>query len=354
MVGTSTILIGAALAASAGSGIAGLAANMSAQDRAKLLQDQSVQEWLKVNVPDPAEQKVALQQFVQTGTLTPTLQQAVKPVDTQLTKIQTDPALKGARMKALSSLEQQGYGGEQVQDRAAREEGLIDSGSKSRGEQQAVTSLMARRGQLGSGNELAARLSNAQADSDRNAKIALDTEAQRRQRALAATASAGDLAGNIQNQSFNQQAQVAAAQDAINRFNTQNQQSVQAQNAAALTDASRYNLGLQQDIANKNTALSNEQQIYNKNVNQQNFENQATKAAGVSGQNNLAANQAIQFGQATGNTLAGVASGIGSLGLGGAKLYNSPSTSSATTAAPSTNSSDYAGGDLEDNQKYYA
>lgn len=329
MPAASSILLGAGLAASLGSGVAGAVTNMSAQQRAQLLQDKGVQEWLKVNVPDPEQQKIALDQFTRTGKLTPELEQAVKPLDSQFNKIQSDPRLKESRMRALSALEQQGYGGEQVQDRATRQEALIDSAARSRGQQEAITSSIARRGQLGGGSELAARLSTAQADADRNAKIGLDSETQRRQRMLQSIAGAGDLAGNIQNQNFQQAAAAAQAQDAINMFNTQNTQNVANRNINRNNEAQTYNLNMDQDVANRNVGLKNYEQEYNKELLQQQFQNQAAKAGGIAGQYGQQANQATQQGQSAANMWGGVASGAGSLGLGAGKILSPKSTSGA-------------------------
>ena len=52
-----------ALGASAIGGIGNVIANMSASDRASALQNQALQEWLKVQIPDPEEQKLAMQKF---------------------------------------------------------------------------------------------------------------------------------------------------------------------------------------------------------------------------------------------------------------------------------------------------
>ena len=320
-VGTTTALIAAGIAAAgtATAGIAGAVANMSAQDRAKLLQEQGVQQWLKVNIPDPKEQQLALDKFVRTGTFTPELEKAVKPLDTEFKKIQQDPRLKESRMRALAALEQQGYGGEQVQDTAARQQALIDAGAKNRGEQEAITSSMARRGQLGTGLELAARQAASQSNQDRLANSALEIEKQRRNRALQSITGAGDLAGNIQNADFQRNAAIAQAQDAINMFNTQNTQGVQQRNVNRANEASQYNLGMDQDIANRNVGLNNFQQQYNKELLQQQFQNQAAKAAGLTGQYNNQAQNAIEGGKNAGNMWAGIAGGLSSVGANFAK-----------------------------------
>ncbi len=309
------------------SGILGHAANMSAQDRAAMLQQKGIDEWLKVNVPDPEQQKLALQQFIQQGTLSPAFEQAVKANPSEFEKITQDPSLKESRMRALSALQEQGYGGEQIQDTAARQQAIIDSGAANRGRSLAATGAMERRGQLGSGLELASRLDNAQAEGDRLAKNSLDIESQRRQRALQSVMGAGDLAGDIQKQDFNQQSAEAQAKDAISKFNTQMLASTNQRNTDRMNAGQEYNLGNAQAIADKNVGVNNMQQQYNKELLQQKFQNDASKAAGMSGQYNNQAEGAINQGKNAASMWGNIASGVGQTALGASKLASSSKTS---------------------------
>lgn len=324
-MGLETAVIGGLISAagSVGGGLMGALANMSAQERAKLAQDQGIQAWLKTQIPDPEQQKLALQTFTNSGQFTPHLETAVKQQESEMGKISADPALKEARLKALGSLEQQGYGGEQVQDTAAREKAIIDTGAANRGRQEAVLGSMERRGQLGSGLELAARQQNAQGASDQLASQGLDIESQRRQRALQAVQGAGSLAGDIQSKQWGMQSDQAKAQDAINAFNAQMASGSQQRNVAAQNAAGMYNTTNAQDIANKNVGVNNMQQQYNKELNQQHFQSQATQAAGLSGQYGQQAAQATQQGQNAANMWGGIAQGVGQLGAGIA-TSNSP------------------------------
>lgn len=308
--------LGVSALASGAAGVAGALANASAQDRAKFLQQEGVQQWLDINVPDPAQQKLALQNFVQAGKLSPQLTTALQQHDSEFKKMAADPALKNSRLKALSSLENQAYGGEQVQDTAAREKAMIDAGAVNKGHQGAIVSDFQRRGQGGTGLELQARLDAQQADQDRLANNSLDIESQRRQRALQAAQGAGSLAGDIQNQNWQQQSDVAKAQDAINLFNTQNSQNALNKNVDINNQAQQYNLTNAQDIANKNTGVANTQETANKALLQQQFQNQAAKAAGVSGQYGQQAQQAIASGQNAAQMWGNIAGGIGQVGGG--------------------------------------
>lgn len=305
--------------ASGVSGLVGHLSNMSAQERAQAIQEKGVQEWLKLNIPDPAAQKLALEKFVSAGELIPQLEAPLKNAETEFKKIQSDPRLKEARMRSLGSLEEQGYGGEQVQDAAAREKAIIESGAANRGHQQAIVSDLGRRGQLGGGLELTARLDAQQADADRLANQSLGLESDRRNRALNAISGAGDLAGKIQSQDYAEQSDAAKAADAINLFNTSNFQNVSNRNTDRANSANQWNLTNAQDIANNNTKTANFEQQYNKELNQQRFENEAKKTAGITGQYGQQAAGQVAAGQGAAQMWGGIASGAGQLGIGAAK-----------------------------------
>jgi hypothetical protein len=322
MIGTTAAAIIGGVGA-LGAGTIGAIQNASAQDRAALLQDKGVQEWLKVNIPNPEEQKLAVEKFVQQGELHPVMEQGLKAADTEFNKIQSDPQLKASRMRALGSLEEQGYGGEQVQDKAAREQALIESGAANRGRQQAVISDFAHRGQLGSGLELSGRLDAAQAEGDRLASNSLGLESDRRNRALAALSGAGNLAGDIQSDQYKMDSDKARASDAINLFNTNNMQNVGQRNVDRTKAAAAANLATKQRIADQNTTLSNFEQQYNKELAQQKFQNDATKAAGVSGQYGNQAQGILAAGQSAGNMWGGIASALGSTAASAAKSGDS-------------------------------
>lgn len=292
----------------------GNSAKGSAEERAAALQEKGLKEFLAAQVPDPVALKLMLEDFVQTGRLSPELEQAKQLGESEMAKIQADPRLKGSRMRALSSLEDIGSGGESVEDSAALNKALIESGAASRGQQQAVSGALARKGQLGSGLGLMAQLDTAQAEGDRLATQGLDLEMSRRQRALQAIQGAGDLAGDIQSDDWNMQSDVAKSRDAINQFNTQNLQGVMNRNVDRSNDASKYNLNLQQSTADKNTALRNTQQQYNKELLQSNFDNKLKRAAGISGQYNSQADAARKQGQSDANMWGGIGQGVAGLG----------------------------------------
>ena len=288
-----TALIGGSIV----SGLVGAFAGMSAQDRAEAMRDKALQEWLKVRIPDPAAQKLALEEFIVAGKLTPELEQAIKQDPSAFEKVSENSRLKSSRMRALKHLENLGTGGETFEDRAAQQEALIDATAKARGAQKAIVSELEQRGQLGTTNELLARMDQGQSDADQMSRNALTTERDRRARAFKAIESAGSMAGDIADDEYRMNSDKAKAADIISSFNTRNKQDVLSRNVAARNRANEYNLNNEQDVANKNTSMRNFREQYNKELDQKRFDNEATVAAGRSGQYAQGANQAIQSGQ---------------------------------------------------------
>lgn len=302
-------------AVSAVSGIINGIANMSAQDRAAAAQDKALQEWLKINIPDPEQQKLALEKFVQQGELVPELEGAIQANPSEFKKITTSAFDKVAQNRALSELENIGYsGGLRLQDKAALQDATMEGQVRDRANRMAISEEMNRKGMGGSGFEVASQLMGQQGGADRDAQNSLRIAAQAQDRALQSIMGAGDLATKYRNQEYGEKSAAATAADRINMFNTQNLQDVQQRNINAQNAARASNLAQKQKTADMNTSNANYQQEYNNKLGQQYFENQAKKAAGAQGIYNNQGNLAIQQGQTTGNmfsNLGNAASGAG-------------------------------------------
>jgi hypothetical protein len=296
-----------ALGVSAAAGVANAAANMSASDRAAAIQDKALQEWMKLNIPDPEQQKIAMQRFVDQGELSPQLEKAISQNPSEFQKITTSVADRTAQNRALQELEKIGYeGGLRLQDKVALQDATLEGQMKDRANREAITADMARRGMGGSGFEFASQLAAQQSGADRDARNSLQIAAQAQDRALQSIMGAGDMATKFRTQDFNEQAQKAAAQDAINRFNTSNLQDVHSRNIASQNRAQEMNLADKQRIADANINLANDQEKYNKSLLQQKFDNQAKIAAGKSGQYGQMGALEQQKGQALGNAFTNV------------------------------------------------
>jgi len=305
----------AAAGASALGGILGFIANMSAAERAEALQDKALQELIAIQIPDLKDQEIALEKFIVSGELTPEMEQAVAQAPSAFEKIQVDPSLKQAQMRALKEMEQIGYqGGLRLQDKAALQEVQNKAAQQERSNREALMQRFAAQGQGGSGFELQAQMAAQQGGADRQAMGGLSVAAEAQRRALDAIMKAGQLGGDIRGQEYGMERDRASAADAIARFNTENLRSLQSRNVGARNEAQRYNLANKQDIANKNVGLSNQAQIYNKELMRQNYEDQLRKQQlkqGIYGQQGqmelnkgqMWGNLAGQLGQAGSNTI---------------------------------------------------
>lgn len=300
-----------ALIAAGVAAVGNIIANSTAADRAKMTLDQNFRDWMSVNIPDPDQQRVVLDRFVQQGQLDPVLQKAIAQEPTEFKNIVTDAKQKAAQTKALSQLEEIGEeGGLRLQDKAALQDAQMDAQVAERSNREGIAADMARRGLGGSGFEVAAKLAGQQGGADRAANSSLKVAAMAQQRALDAIQGAGDLATKYRTQDFGEQGEKATAADRINAFNTANLRDVNAANTGLANRAQEMNLASKQDIANRNVETQNKQQMYNSGLAQQQFENQLKRTAGATGQYGNVAQAQMQQGQAQGNAFTNVGTGV--------------------------------------------
>lgn len=312
-----------------------IGAHESAADRQMALRmnQDAIKAWLDVYVPDPESQKLILEKFVQTGRLTPELEQQAKQDASNFEQIRTDPRMKEAQLAALSKLEQiGGSGGLTLEDQSNIQRGLADIESQDRGRREALMNQYAARGLGGSGLELQAQMMAQQQATNRASQQQLDVLGSARQRALEAIMAGGELGGKMRSQEFGEQKDIAGARDAINRFNTQNMQDVSTRNVNRQNEANKYNLDRQQEIANANVELANKEQQYNKELIQQRFGNEAAVAAGRSGQYNNAAGGYNASANATANRWAGIGDAFGKAGTAYADYSSKNSSNTQPTA----------------------
>ncbi len=282
-------------------------------DEASRLSAAATAELKNVSLPDIEKMKIELQDLVSQGQLSPEEAQSFLQEKSQLNGISTDPKLQQAQMDALSSLQDiSSNGGFNASDRANLSRIGTEEATQARGAREAILQNAQSRGMGGSGAELLAQLQNAQDSTTRQSQRDLDVAGMGQQRALDSLIQAGQMSGQMQNQSFNQQAQVANSNDAINRFNTQARQNTADQNVQARNAAQAVNLGEKQRIADTNIGTKNQQEQANKGLQQQQFDNQVKKASGIAsglqgqGQNATAQGQGIQNLIGTGLTAAAI------------------------------------------------
>ena len=296
------------------SGLLGLISSGNAADRAKAATDSAVQQYLSVNVPDPAEQKIILQRYQMTGEMDPRLAKTFQQASSGMNNIQTDPALKDAQMNALSSLQNEAEnGGHTLAQDAYLDKTQQQVNAENAGRQGAIEEQFAGRGMGGpSGLMLSAEEQNNQNQTQKENEASLNAAAQAQNAALQALQSEGGLATQEQANDFNQKASVARAQDAINQFNTQMSQGAENENVAAENQANAYNVQEKQKISNQNADIANQEETHNKALPQQEFQDELQKAGGTAGAYENQAGQATQAGQQQSNMW-------GNIGQGGIK-----------------------------------
>lgn len=291
-----------------------------ANDQARKDTEKALEQYLSLHVPDPEEQKLELQHYQVTGQLSPKLEQAIKADPSAFDQIVKNQKYSQAQDRALGQLQSLGEeGGLSLSDKADLQAQLTTNSNKDKANREAITDQMARQGKGGSGMELQAQLAGTQATGDRDAQARLATLGSARDRALSAISGAGDLAGKIGQQDYQQQSDLASARDRINQFNTTNAQNVQQRNVSSQNNAEAANLAMKQKVSDSNTDLANKEQQYNKELYQKQYEDQLQKANGVAGAYGASANGTRQNGAQTAQQFGAIGSAIGQ---GGAAIQN--------------------------------
>ncbi len=295
-----------------GSAVAGGISSQNSTNAATAAKQAALQNYLNINVPDPATQQLILQQYKMTGQLSPEMEAAVDQQQTAQNGISLDPSTRAAQMQALSQLSNiTSNQGMDNQEKNQIQQGINQVNTNEQGQTGAILQNAAARGIGGSGASLAAELEGAQAGANNASSNAMNAQAQASQRALSALSQQGSLASTVHGQDYNQALNAANATDAINQFNARNQQGVNATNTQATNQAQAYNVQEAQNIANQNTGLSNYQQQYNSQLQQQQYQNQMALASGEANAENGVANQYNTNAATTENMWDGISGGLG-------------------------------------------
>lgn len=245
------------------------------------------------NVPLPILKEIHPELYKQVVSMNPELETAITLGPSASEGITLDPKYKQAQMDALGSLmDITANDGRDARFQADSARTLNDINANLKGNQDAITQNMAVRGMSGGMGELVAKNMNAQKASNMHAQAELDLNAQAQDRALKALMNQGSLASEMQGKDFNQQLNKTDRQDAISKFNTENQQQVINNNVATKNNAQQFNAQNAQNIASKNTETRNDAMNWNSNgLAQQNYSNQITKAGAVADQYGNIANR---------------------------------------------------------------
>jgi hypothetical protein len=248
------------------------------------------------NIPLPILKEYYPEMYQMVVSMNPELETAVNLGPSAMEGIALDPVVRQAQLNALNKLQAIGSeGGMTGEDRARQMQIESEINANLKGNQDAIMQNLAARGMGGGMTEMVNRQLATQAAANRQAQLGMETKAQAERRALEALMQSGGLAGQMQSQDFQRESAKAQAQDAISRFNAQNQQQVLANQVNAKNAAQQYNAQMQQGIANQNVGQRNQAQQYNANLAQQHFENQLARQglqSGLAGQ--IAQGNALQ------------------------------------------------------------
>lgn len=199
----------------------------------------------------------------------PLLYQTYLQGNTEFDNVNVDPNVLAAQNDALNELinlsEAKGLN---AIDQQALQEITNAENVNLKGQQDAIMQNAMERGVYGSGLEMAQRLQAAQSAANRMNNQDMDVMSQAQQRALEALSGYGNLSTQMRNQSFNEQAERARAQDAINQYNTNN-----------MKETDKGNVDLRNDVSQKNTDIYNKQQDSNVDSAQSIFNNKKDIAA---------------------------------------------------------------------------
>lgn len=227
-----------------------------------------------IRTPTVEEQRILLQNPELAGLL-----EAGMVDGSALAGVSTDPRLKQAQMGALEELAGLSQTGLGAQDIAALKQISRTNAGQAQAQNAATLQNAAATGTLDSGNTVMAQLMAGQQAANRSQQAGEAQAAQAAEARRSALAQYGQMSSNMANQDFSQKAQVANARDNISQFNAQNKQAT-----------GQFNINNQQNLNNTKASNANQQEIYNKQLIQQRFNNDVTKAGGVAQQQNNLAN----------------------------------------------------------------
>lgn len=301
-------------------GVAGIGSGLMARDEmragrrdANRLAAMGAQAFANVEVPSIEEQKIILQSPDLMGQYTPEQLQFMELNTSSMENVQADPMAVEQQRQALQQMSEIAEGGLTDADLAAKRQIERGVGQQAVARRKAILNEMAQRGTLGSGMELAAQLQGEQQAVNQAAEASDRAIQQAQARSLQALAQKGNMASNLRQQSFGEEADRARARDAIAQFNLQNRQRVADTNIQERNRAQQINLAARQAQEDARVAARNQMEQYNKALRQQQFANQMQQASGLAGQYQAQAQNVMAGAKESAGSTAGIGSAIAGL-----------------------------------------
>jgi len=283
--------------------------------------------FMKIELPKIEEQVLSLREMAKVRPLTVEEEKTLQQGETLLAKVETDPQLKEAQMRALKSLEEVGEaGGLTAEDKMKLAQTQQTLGRAARGSREAIMQREAAMGRATGGGALTAQLMAEQEAADRASMEGMGVAATAQQRALQAIMGAGELGGQMRSQEYGEKAEAAKAQDIINKFNVGQAQDVMQRNIGRKAESEKFNIEneMKQDIMN--VGIKNYEQQYNKGLRQKQFENEMLKTQAATGQAGEKARASEEAGKAEASMWGGIGQAAGQVGSTIVGSFLTPST----------------------------
>ncbi len=277
VTGAATGAVSGAAAGPIGAAIGGLIGFLAGSGGDKPDMSAAINAINGLQIPD-IDKALLIQQYQQSGTLTPELVQQLPlnaDTKTQLTEAPENRQNQQTTLDALKRLSQSGVSAQDLaQMQQMRSETAQDANAKIKALQQQAQ----MRGQGGAGDALAASLSQIQGGAQTASKDALNQAANAAAARQSALTSFGNMSGQVRGQDYATQQANQQNELARQRFLDTNSISRQNANVQAKNAANEMNLQRQQQTADRNVQAQNTELDRQAKAKQQMYEDQALKA----------------------------------------------------------------------------
>ena len=270
-----------------------------------------------VQTPTAADLQFQIQQMVQNGQITPEQAQTYLANPSAFLSENIPQEGTQAQETAISDLlgaaDQGGLNPDEQEQMRQIIQGLD---TQENGANEADVQSAAARGSLTGGETLASELEgNQQADVNAN-ELGSGTAANAYNAMLSELTSAGNLGSGLQGEENTQANTVAAATDAINKFNAAQQEEEATFNTQNETEAQAANVETGQNIEEGNVANENAHALQQSQLPQQVYEDQLQKAEAEAGVNETQAQQDTTQGGQQASLIGGIVGAGGEVGAG--------------------------------------
>lgn len=306
-------------------GIGGLIGSLlsgGGDDEAQSADKAAIQAFQDLKIPE-IDKALALNSYQQGGTLTPELIQKLNLNADKATTLTENPENRARQEASLNALKQMSQTGMSAQDLAQMAQARSQSAQDTQAKTNQLLQQAQARGQLGSGDTLAAQLMANQQSGQNASKAAMDTAAQASQARQNALSSYANLSGQVRGQDLNTQ-QYNTQNDILRQqFLDQNALARQNANVSAGNNANMYNTQRQQGVSDTNTGTQNAELQRQVQAQQQMYQDQLAKAQGVASGNQHLASGIRGDSKESAQSISNIATGAGNtLGAAG-KLFGS-------------------------------